>query len=139
MKASQAMDYNVLLGPIAAATTVRSAAFDVRGADYATLLINLGVEKNTNSTNVTLELAEGDTATGTWSTFNSNFNRVIDNTAAVFAAYHVDLKGRKSHLRITITPDSTTNGDVISCVNGCLDLEFKNVANSSNADVVVVG
>lgn len=139
MKSSQAKDYSVLLGPIAAATTARSAAFDVRGADYATLLINLGVEKNTNSTNVTLELAEGDTATGAWTTFNSSFNRVVDNTAAVVAAYHVDLKGRKSHLKITVTPDSTTNGDVICAVTGALDLEFKNVAASDNGDVVVVG
>jgi hypothetical protein len=39
MKSSQASDYNVLLGPVTAATTARSAAFDVRGADYATILV----------------------------------------------------------------------------------------------------
>jgi len=139
MKASQALDYNVLLGPVTAATTARSAAFDVRGADYATILVTLGAEANTNSTNVTLQLAEGNAATGTWATFNSNFNRVIDNTAAVVVAYHVDMKGRGSHLRLTVTPDTSANGAVISSAVGALDLEFKNVANSSNADVVVIG
>jgi hypothetical protein len=139
MKASQALDYNVLLGPVTAATTARSAAFDCRGADYATILVTLGVEANTSSTNVTLQLAEGNAATGTWATFNSNFNRVIDNTSAVVVAYHVDMKGRGSHLRLTVTPDTSANGAVISSAVGALDLEFKNVANSSNADVVVIG
>ena len=139
MKASQALDYNVILGPVTAATTARSAAFDCRGADYATILVTLGAEANTNSTNVTLQLAEGNAATGTWATFNSNFNRVIDNTSAVVVAYHVDMKGRGSHLRLTVTPDTSANGAVISSAVGALDLEFKNVANSSNADVVVIG
>ena len=139
MKASQALDYSIILAPVTAATAARSAAFDVRGADYATILITLGAEANTNSTNVTLQLAEGNTATGSWTTFNSNFNRVIDNTASVVVAYHVDLKGRGSHLRLTSTPDTSANGAVIASAVGVLDLEFKNVANSANADIVVVG
>ena len=139
MKVSQSLDYSIILAPVTAATAARSAAFDVRGADYATILITLGAEANTNSTNVTLQLAEGNTATGSWTTFNSNFNRVIDNTAAVVVAYHVDLKGRGSHLRLTATPDTSANGAVIASAVGVLDLEFKNVANSANADIVVVG
>jgi hypothetical protein len=139
MKSSQALDYNVLLGPVTAATTARSAAFDVRGADYATILVTLGAEANTSSTNVTLQLAEGNAANGPFATFNGNFNRVIDNTNAVVVAYHVDLKGRGSHLRLTVTPDTSANGAVISSVVGALDLEFKNSANSNNADVVVIG
>lgn len=137
-KSSQALDYSILLAPVTAATTARTAALDCRGADYATILVTLGAEANTNSTNVTLQLAEGDT-TNSFATFNADFNRVIDNTAAVVAAYHVDLKGRKRHLRLSISPDSSTNGAVISSAVAALDLEYKNVANSSNADVVVVG
>lgn len=137
-KSSQALDYSILLAPVTAATTARTAALDCRGADYATILVTLGAEANTNSTNVTLQLAEGDT-TNSFATFNADFNRVIDNTTAVVAAYHVDLKGRKRHLRLSISPDSSTNGAVISSAVAALDLEYKNVANSSNADVVVVG
>ncbi len=140
VKALQAADYSVLLAPATAATSARSAAFDCRGADYATILVTLGAEANTNSTNVTLQLAEGDTATGAWTTFNSSFNRVVDNTNAIVVAYHVDMKARKSHIRLTVTPDThTTNGVVLSSAVGVLDLEVKNIANSSNADVVVVG
>lgn len=137
-KSSQSMDYSILLAPVTAATTARTAALDCRGADYATILVTLGAEANTNSTNVTLQLAEGDT-TNSFATFNADFNRVIDNTAAVVVAYHVDLKGRKRHLRLTITPDTSANGAVIGSAVAALDLEYKNVANSSNADVVVVG
>lgn len=137
-KSSQALDYSILLAPVTAATTARTAALDCRGADYATILVTLGAEANTNSTNVTLQLAEGDT-TNSFATFNADFNRVIDNTAAVVVAYHVDLKGRKRHLRLTITPDTSANGAVIGSAVAALDLEYKNVANSSNADVVVVG
>lgn len=137
-KSSQSMDYSILLAPVTAATTARTAALDCRGADYATILVTLGAEANTNSTNVTLQLAEGDT-TNSFATFNADFNRVIDNTAAVVAAYHVDLKGRKRYLRLTVTPDTSANGAVIGSAVAALDLEYKNVANSSNADVVVVG
>lgn len=137
-KSSQALDYSILLAPVTAATTARTAALDCRGADYATILVTLGAEANTNSTNVTLQLAEGDT-TSSFATFNASFNQVIDNTAAVVAAYHVDLKGRKRYLRLTVTPDTSANGAVIGSAVAALDLEYKNVANSSNADVVVVG
>ena len=140
MKAAQALDYSILLAPTAAATAVRSAAFDVRGADYATILVALGAEANTNAAGVAIQLAEGDTATGAWTTFNSSFNRTVDNTAAVVAPSHIDLKGRKGFLQLQLTPSThTTNGLVITSAIGALDLEFKNVANSSNGDDVVVG
>jgi hypothetical protein len=139
MKSLQAADFNVLLAPVTAATAARSASFDVRGAKYASILVALGAEANTNSTNVTLQLAEADAATGTWTTFNASFNRVVDNTAGIIVPYHVDLKGRKGFLRITVTPDTSANGAVISSAYGALDLEFKNADNADNGSVVVVG
>jgi len=137
-KAQQALDYTIMLAPVTAATASRTASVDTRGADYATILVTLGAEANTNSTNVTLQLAESDT-NGSFATFNSNFNRVIDNTAAVVVAYHLDLKGRKRYLQLTVSPDTSANGAVIGSAMSVLDLEYKNVAASSNADVVVVG
>jgi hypothetical protein len=129
-----------MLAPITAATTSRTANLDCAGADYATITIVLGAEANTNSTNVAVRLLESDTTTATtFATFDANFNRTLDNTAAIVAAYNVDLKGRKRYLRIELTPDTTTNGAVLSSVIGNLDLEVDNIANSSNADVSVVG
>jgi hypothetical protein len=129
-----------MLAPITAATTSRTANLDCAGADYATITIVLGAEANTNSTNVAVRLLESDVTTATtFATFDANFNRTLDNTAAIVAAYNVDLKGRKRYLRIELTPDTTTNGAVLSSVIGNLDLEVENIANSSNADVSVVG
>ena len=140
MKNLQSAKRNVMLAPITAATTQRTANLDCAGADYATIEIVLGAEANTNSTNVPVRLLESDSTTATtFATFDSNFNRTLDNTAALVAAYNVDLKGRKRYLSIELTPDTTTNGAVLSTVIGSLDLEIENVANSSNADVVVVG
>lgn len=140
MKNLQSAKRNVMLAPITAATTQRTANLDCAGADYATIEIVLGAEANTNSTNVPVRLLESDSTTATtFATFDSNFNRTLDNTAALVAAYNVDLKGRKRYLRIELTPDTTTNGAVLSTVIGSLALEIENVANSSNADVVVVG
>ena len=140
MKQLQSVKRNVMLAPITAATTVRTANLDCAGADYATITIVLGAEANTNSTNVAVRLLESDVTTATtFATFDANFNRTLDNTAAIVAAYNVDLKGRKRYLRIELTPDTTTNGAVLSSVIGNLDLEVENIANSSNADVSVVG
>jgi hypothetical protein len=140
MKNLQSVKRNVMLAPITAATTARTANLDCAGADYATIEIVLGAELNTNSTNVAVRLLESDNTTASnFATFNSSFNRTLDNTAAMVAAFNVDLKARKRYLRIEVTPDATTNGTVLSSVVGHLDLEIVNSANSSNADVVVVG
>lgn len=140
MKHLQSVKRNVMLAPITAATTVRTANLDCAGADYATITIVLGAEANTNSTNVAVRLLESDVTTATtFATFDANFNRTLDNTAAIVAAYNLDLKPRKRYLRIELTPDQTTNGAVLSSVIGNLDLEVENIANSSNADVSVVG
>ncbi len=140
MKTSQGLVRSVLLAPVTAATTARTANLDCAGADYATIEIVLGAELNTNSTNVTVQLSEADDTNATsFATFNSSFNRVLDNTAGIVAVFNVDLKKRKRYLRLTVTPDTTTNGPVISAAVGVLNPEIMRSANSSNGDVVVVG
>ena len=139
MHSSQALDRSVLLAPVTAATTARTANLDTAGADYATIEVLLGAEANTNSTNVVLALSESDDTVATnFATFNSVFARTVDNTAGVVAVNHVDLKGRKRYLRLTVTPDTTTNGAVISGAIAALSLERRK-ANSANGDDVAVG
>lgn len=140
MKTMQKKVRTLLLAPATAATSARSAAFDTRGGKYASIEIILGAKANTNSTNVTLQLAEGDT-TNSFVTFNSAYNVTQDATTnGAVGVYHVDLKGRQRYLRLTVTPDThTTNGVIISSAVGILDPEFANPANSSNAGFVVVG
>ena len=130
---------SVLLAPITAATTARTANLDCQGANYATIRIVVGAEVNTNSTNVVLALSESDDTTATnFATFNASFNRTLDNTAGAIATHHVDLEGRKRYLRITVTPDTTTNGAVITSASATL---YKDVVTATagmlGPDVVV--
>ncbi len=134
-KPLQSATYSSLLAPATAATTARTAALDCQGADYASIVVHIGAELNTNSTNVVLGLAEGDD-TNTFTTFDSNFNSItVDNTAAAVAIRHVDLKGRKRYLRLTVTPDTTTNGTVLTSAVGILDPERR--PGSAGTNVVV--
>lgn len=139
MKQLQMASRAIVLAPIAAATTARTAAIDTQGADYASIIIAIGAEVNTNSTNVALNLRESDTNAATaFVTFNSSYAVTADNTSAAVAVFNVDLKGRRRFLQVVVTPDTTTNGAVIT---SCVSEMIREVsgANSANANVVVVG
>lgn len=139
MKPSQSQSRISVLAPITAATTARTAAIDTAGADYASIVFHIGAELNTNSTNVALNLRESDTNAATaFATFNSAFSVTADNTAATVQVFNVDLKGRKRYLQVVVTPDTTTNGTVITSCVANLTREVSG-ANSANADRVVVG
>lgn len=140
MKTSQSLFRSVILAPVTAATTARtSSALDTSGADYATIEVIAGAEANTNSTNVAVTLKEADVDAATnYATFNSVYSLTLDNTAAAVAALNIDLKGRKKYLQVTVTPDTTTNGAVITSAVACLRKDISG-ANSANAGSVAVG
>lgn len=140
MKVAQLGTDSVLFTPTAAATTARTANLDCQGANYATIRVMLGAEVNTNATNVVLSLSESDdTVVSNFATFNASSNRTVDNTTATIATTHVDLEGRKRWLRMSTTPDTTTNGAVTIAMNATL---YKNVISASTTmlgpDVAVV-
>jgi hypothetical protein len=112
MKVAQLGTDSLFFTPTAAATTVRTLTLDCAGANYATIRLALGVELNTSSTNVAIALSESNDTNVAFTTFNAAANRTVDNTAATVATTHVDLEGRKRYLRLTVTPDATTNGPV---------------------------
>lgn len=139
MKVAQLGTDSVLLAPITAATTARTANLDCSGANAARITVALSAEANTNSTNVVIQLSESDDTVATnFATFNASFNRTVDNTAATVATNILDLEGRKRYIRLAVTPDTTTNGAVISSAVATL---YKNVISSSTTmlgpDVVV--
>ena len=138
MKIAQLGTDSVLLTPLAAATTARTASLDTAGANYATIRVQIGVEVNTNSTNVALELSEGDT-TNSYATFNAAANRTVDNTAATIATTHIDLEGRKRYLKVSMTPDTTTNGPVVSSASATLYKDvISDAATMLGPDVEIV-
>lgn len=106
---------SILLAPITAATTARTANLDISDANYVEIRLVVGAEANTNSTNVAIRLLESDDTTASnFATFNATYNFTLDNTAAAVAPLFVDAEGRKKYLRLEVTPDTTTNGAVIS-------------------------
>lgn len=135
-KVLQAATIASVLAPATAATTARTAAIDTTGADYASIIVNIGAEVNTNSTNVVVSISEGND-TNTFTTFDTNMSTItVDNASAAVAVRHIDLKGRKRYLKLTVTPDTTTNGAVITSANSLL---LKDRAPSTEATNVVVG
>lgn len=127
----------VMLSPVAAASTARTANLDTQGAHNATILVTLGAELNTNGTNVAMTLSESDDQVATnFATFNADFNRTIDNTAGTVAVNHLDLRGRKRYIRLTLTPGTTTNDVVISSAVAILDKEVRDAIADSGNDVV---
>jgi len=138
MKELQSKSYDVLLDPSAAATTARTANLDLAGIHNATILVSLGAELNTNSTNVAIQLSESDsTVATTFSTFSADFNRTVDNTGAVLAVNHLVCGPRKRYVKLTVTPDTTTNGPVLTSAYVVLDKEIRDAKASSGDDVVV--
>jgi hypothetical protein len=140
MKYPQTGVDSVLFAPTASATTVRTANLDCADANYATIRVAVPAELNTNSTNVAMTLSESDDTTASnFATFDSTFNRTIDNTAGTVATSHIDLEGRKRYIRVTVTPDTTTNGPVIPIAVATL---YKTVQSATDSDFgpnVVVG
>ena len=129
---------SVLLAPSASATTARTANLDCQGANFATIDVAISAEANTNSTNVAIQLSESDdTVVTNFATFDASFNRTVDNTSAVVATNHIDLRGRKRYIRLTVTPDTTTNGAVLSSATAKLYKDVVSDDVTDQGDVVV--
>lgn len=120
-----------------AATTALTGNLDCADAQYATIVVNLSAEANTNSTNVAIQISESDDTVATnFATFDADLNTTVDNTAAAVAVRHVDLRGRKRYLRLTVTPDTTTNGAVGIAATGLLYKHINTGALTDQGDVV---
>ncbi len=92
-------------------TTATTAILDTNGADYATIDVALGAELTTDADVPVISLLNNDT------TIVTDFATVVadvtgdDVTAARLHTYHVDLRGGKRYLRLTITPGTVASDD----------------------------
>lgn len=112
MRSLGAIRADLPLAPQASATTARTAAIDTAGVGNSVLLlIPVTAEANTNSTNVILDVLHSDDTVVT--NHVSLGTNLIDNTAAIVQPIHVNMTGKKRYLRVTATPDTTTNGAVL--------------------------
>lgn len=127
MRALQSIRAELPLGPQASATTARTAAIDTQNnGGSVLLLIPVSAEANTNSTNVIIDVLHSDDTVVT--NHVSLGTNLLDNTAAIVQPVFVDMNGKKRHLRVTATPDTTTNGAVI--VGGVIVVKDVDVAPS---------
>lgn len=89
-----------------------TANLDTRGFDYATIRIGFASEINTNAVGPTISVLESD------DTVVTNFATITaDRTAETITAakgvlYHVDMRGRKRYLRLSVTTATATNDNV---------------------------
>ncbi len=123
-------------------SATQTANLDTRGAAAATMLISFAAEVNTNAVSPTISLLESDdTVVTNFATFDSDFEySSMDLTAAACAAYHVDMRGRKRYLRLSITTATTTNDDIEVHAVGVLSRKYLGVASTSDmADYGAVG
>lgn len=141
MVPAQAVKFGTLLSPTTSAvTTARTANIDCVGADYCTIIVNMSAEKNTSATGVVLSvLSADDTNSTSFATVVAN--RTEDLTTAHSVMYCVPVQ--KRYVRLSATPDTTTNGDVIISAVYQLSRLEDNPASTSNMvvsthDVAVV-
>jgi len=112
---------SVIFAGTTAATVTMAGTLDCQDAMYAMITVAVSAEANTNSTNVVISVLEDDTTVVTnFATFDADHERTIDNTAAAIGTFVVDLRGRQRYLRVSATPDTTTNGAVIVSATGHL-------------------
>lgn len=136
MKNLAAMQQVLMATPFASATTERTASLDTTlfgSCDFLKILVPLGIEANTNSTNVTVTVAHGDT-TSTYSTISTT---VIDNTAAIVGVVDSNWLTRGRYCKVTVTPDTTTNGPVlIGGIVAIINPETRGMTASTTSQVV---
>ena len=143
MKVAQNQKRSLVLAPSAAATATRSATMDTLGADYATLEVAIGPLPNlTVASTLTIAITEGDVATGSFATFNSDFSKTVDiGTTGQVIAFHINCDGtRKRFMKMITTPGTTATADAIAIsAIGVLDSEISPLGTVGQADVVVIG
>ena len=115
-----------------------TANLDTAGADYATIVVNLASEINTNAIGPTLSLLEDDTTVAT------NFATIVadrsaeDITAAKTVVYGVDLRGRQRYLRLSCTTATATNDNVEVSATAILSRNTEGPAGTTGVGDAVV-
>ncbi len=101
--------------------------------DYATILLNLGSEINTNAIGPTLSILESDdTVVTNFATITAD-RSAEDITGAVPGIYNIDLRGRKRYLRLSVTTETTTNDNVEVGAVGLLSRNKQDPSSATEA------
>lgn len=140
MKVAQSVNRSIAIAPKSlASNTTTTCSIDCAGADYATIEIAFAAELNTNATGPSITLEEGD-AISSVATFNASFNRTAEDcTSAKLVVYHLDLKGRKRYLKLSLSTPNSSNDVILAGANAVLSKEIGPIGTTGQGDVVVIG
>lgn len=128
MKNQQALTVILAASPLASATAAITASVDMAKAHYATVLVPCGIQANTNATSVVLDVLHSDDTVV--SNHTSLGTAAVANAATICGVYHVNWIGKKRYMRVTATPDTTTNGPVL--LGGIVVLKQVDVAPTTS-------
>jgi len=91
--------------------TTTTAALDMKGYDYATIIVNLSLEEGTDATAPTIALLESDdTVVTNYATVFANVSPDLQTARDI--VYHVDMRGRKRYLKVQVTTSTATDGNL---------------------------
>ena len=136
----QTYKHTVLIAPITkTSTSTATANLDCKGAKTALITVAIGALKNTSGIPPkTIKLAESD------DTVVTNFADVSGATcnaalgAGQSVGFYVDLTKRKRYLKLTFTPETTTNDDQIVYADAYLGRREINPASTSDFGTDIV-
>lgn len=119
-------------------SATRTANLDCMGSDYATIIMNLASELNTNAVGPTISLLESDDTVAT------NFATIIANrtdedlVAAKVMRWEIDTKARKRYLRLSVTTPTATNDNVTMGAVALLSRKEMSPTNTAELATVAV-
>lgn len=93
-----------------------TANLDMKGADYATIIINLGTEETTDATTAVISVLSSD------DTVVSNFATIVANRSEATVdphqvVYNIDTKTAKRYLRLSFTAGTGTGSNQLISAN----------------------
>lgn len=105
----------VLLVPTTAATTTRSASFDMAGCDYATIRVIQSASAGTNGGLGAVSVLHADslpTNATLFSTITADLGTQVTSSHEI--VYHLNTSTLKRYGKIIITPATTTQDNIIT-------------------------
>jgi len=129
----------IMLAPQAMTNSATvTANLDCLSADYATIVVALASEINTNAVGPTISLlTSDDTVVTNFATITAD-RAAEDITTAQPVEYGVDMRGQKRYLRLSISSDTTTNDDLTVEATAFLNRKDIGPAGTTDAGGVTV-
>jgi hypothetical protein len=147
MKPNQRTQAVIALSAQTAAATVTAAGeiVDMKGADYATIILTTSVAANTSAAPVVVKIQESDTTTTTdftdISTSTMQLSVTLSTATGRDAKFHIDNDGtRKRYVRLFATPGTHTANSVVSLAAVAeLTMDIMPSGTTGQADFVAIG